>query len=247
MIGSHCRISGSGQIGPNAVISPYCLINNTDLISNSLVMSGTATGPHTELNSMAARGSILVNLRNGTVVSAPDAFILGEVSTTAERTSTGFMSSVTAICLLLLLLPLGVPLLLVSLLVPGLVRTEPRLGNRRMRTLTDEHPRMPFTWREFTFGPLLLRRWPGFFSILAGHVKLVGARAEAVESSESDEVESIFGLDVARGLFYIWEVEGDLPESVDEQHARENFHDVTRTFGADLAVVMKAATTFSRA
>jgi hypothetical protein len=193
---------------------------------------------------MAARGSILVNLRNGAIVNTPDAFILGDVGAAAERLSPGLMSTLSAAILLVLLLPLGLLFLLLSIMVSGLLRTERLLGNKRIKSLTGENSRIPFTLQEFTFGPLLLRRWPGFFAILAGHLTLVGARAIPAENSNHKEKDLVFGLDVSRGLFQIWEVEGDLPETVEEQYARENFHEVTRTFGADVAVVLKAATTF---
>lgn len=240
-IGSRCRISGGGQIGPNAVISPYCLINNSDLICDSLVMSGTATGSHTELNGVAARGNVLVNLRNGATVTSPDAFILGDIGGEKKQMSG---SSVLAAILLLLLLPLGLPLLAASLVVPTLLQRINCLGNRRMKTLAGESPRMPFTLRQFSCGPLLLRRWPGLAAVIAGDLALVGAAPAAADKTESAEEDSLFGLDAARGLFHIWEVEGDPPESVEERHARENFHYMTRTIGADLQVVLKAATAF---
>lgn len=239
LVGAHCRVSGTGQLGPNAVVSPYCLINGADLVCDSLVLPGTALGPHTELNGMAARGSTLVNLRNGAVVNTPDAFILGKVGGDGDRRSTGPLSLLLTFGLLLLLLPVGMPLLVLSLVLPGLVRAERVLGNRRRKVLTGDPPRTPFWLRQFSLGPLLLRRWPGLPSVVAGHLALVGAQATAEESDPR------FGIDAARGLFHIWEVEGEPPESVEEQHVRENFHQVTRTFGADLVVVAKAATRFS--
>ncbi len=246
LIGSHCRITGSGQIGPNAVISSYCLVNNTDLICDSLVMSGTVTGPHTELNGMAARGKFLVNLNSGAAVAAPDAFILGDMAAVTAEATGGAGSLLPAAALLLVLLPLGLPLLALSMVVPGMCQSERRLGNRRLKKLTGEEPRLPFTLRQFSFGPLLLRRWPGLFAVLAGDLALVGAWASRAEEVDSSDGESLFGLDTARGLFHIWEVEGDLPESAEERLARENFHQVTRTFSGDLAVLLKAAAAFPR-
>lgn len=243
-IGNHCKISGSGQIGPNAVISPYCLINNSDLISDSLVMTGTATGSHTELTGVAARGNVLVNLRNGATITSPDVFILGDVGSEKAQTAGDFSSTLVAAALLLLLLPLGLPLLVVSLAVPSLLQQNKYLGNRRIRTLVGDDPRMPFSLRQFSFGPLLLRRWPGLIAVLTGDLTLVGAAPTPVRKAEQREQDSVFGLDATRGLFHIWEVEGDLPESADEQHARENFHYMTRTVGADLKVIVKAATAF---
>ena len=74
----------------------------------------------------------------------------------------------------------------------------------------------------------------------------MGAWASRAEEVDSSDGESLFGLDTARGLFHIWEVEGDLPESAEERLARENFHQVTRTFSGDLAVLLKAAAAFPR-
>ena len=240
LIGSYCQISGSGQIGPNAVISPYCLVNNSDLICDSLIMSGTATGSHTELNGMAARGRALVNLRSGATVTSPDAFILGDVTSGTEPSAGDSGSSLLTAVLFLLLLPLGVPLLLCALVVPSLLRQERYLGNRRMKTLAGDNPRVPFTLRSFSCGPLLLRRWPGLSAVFAGDLTLVGAAAAPADGNGQDEADAVFGLDAARGLLHIWEVEVELPESPDEQHARENFYAVTRSFIGDLAVVAKA-------
>jgi len=243
MIGSHSQISGSGQIGPNAVISPYCLVNNSDLICDSLVMSGTATGPHTELNGVVARGSVLVNLRNGATINSPDAFILGDVGDNKGQSSGDSGSILIASFLLLLLLPLGLPLLILSIVAPSLIRQERYLGNRRMKTLAGDNPRVPFTLRQFCIGPLLLRRWPGIFTVLAGDLKIIGASATPAEAPDQCESDSVFGLDAARGLFHIWEVEGELPESADERIARENFHAVTRTFAGDLKIIIVAGLT----
>ena len=240
LIGDYCQISGGGQIGPNAVISPYCLVNNSDLICDALVMSGTATGSHTELNGVAARGALLVNLKSGATVTSPDAFILGDAGGKTKLQTCDFGSTMVALFLLILLLPLGFLLLILSLAVPSILRQERRLGNRRLKTLAGDNPRMPFMLRQFSFGPLLLRRWPGFFAVLAGDLTLVGAAATPADEPERFESDSLFGLDAPRGLFHIWEIEGDPPESADEQHARENFHAVTRTLAGDIKLVAKA-------
>lgn len=240
LIGDYCQISGSGQLGPNAVISPYCLVNNSDLICDALVMSGTATGSHTELNGVAARGALLVNLKSGAIVTSPDAFILGDAGGETKPATGDFGCTMIALFLLLLLLPLGLLLLILSLAAPSLLRQERRLGNRRMKTLAGDNPHMPFMHRQFCFGPLLLRRWPGFFAVLTGDLTLVGAAASSADEPEQFESDSIFGLDAPRGLFHIWEVEGEPPESADEQHARENFHAVTRTLAGDIRLVAKA-------
>ena len=207
-------------------------------------MTGTATGSHTELTGVAARGNVLVNLRNGATITSPDVFILGDVGSEKAQTAGDFSSTLVAAALLLLLLPLGLPLLVVSLAVPSLLQQNKYLGNRRIRTLVGDDPRMPFSLRQFSFGPLLLRRWPGLIAVLTGDLTLVGAAPTPVRKAEQREQDSVFGLDATRGLFHIWEVEGDLPESADEQHARENFHYMTRTVGADLKVIVKAATAF---
>ena len=79
LIGHHSTVSGTGTIGPNAVIAPFCLINNTDLIEESVLLPGTATGPHTELSHLVVLGSRIVNARSGVCVTSPDAFILGDL------------------------------------------------------------------------------------------------------------------------------------------------------------------------
>jgi NDP-sugar pyrophosphorylase family protein len=79
LIGHHSRIDGAGTIGPNAVIGPFCLINGTDLIEESALLPGTATGPHTELSHLIVHGSRIVNVRRGVCVTSPDAFILGDL------------------------------------------------------------------------------------------------------------------------------------------------------------------------
>ena len=79
LIGHHSRIDGSGTIGPNAVIGPFCLINDTDLIEASVLLPGTATGPHTELSHLVVHGSRIVDVRRGVCVTSPDAFILGDL------------------------------------------------------------------------------------------------------------------------------------------------------------------------
>lgn len=240
-IGSHTQISGAGQIGPNAVISSYSLMNNSDLICDTLVMSGTVTGPHIEMNSMAARGGNMVNLRTGATVTSPDAFILGDVGGVGEQTSGDTGAYLMAAFMMIVLFPFALPLFIISFAASTLVKSEVRLGNRRLKTLTGGNPRLPFKLRQFTIGPLLLRRWPGLFAVLKGDLALVGASAPHAEETIQLEGESLFGLDAPCGLFHIWEVEGDLPESLEEQHARENFHAVTRTFGTDLSIVLRAA------
>ena len=84
LIGHHSTVSGTGTIGPNAVIAPFCLINNTDLIEESVLLPGTATGPHTELSHLVVLGSRIVNARSGVCVTAPDAFILGDLQDSGQ-------------------------------------------------------------------------------------------------------------------------------------------------------------------
>ena len=79
LIGHHSRIEGTGIIGPNAVVGPYCLINNTDMIEETALLPGTVTGQHTELSHLVVHGSRIVNMRRGVCVTSPDAFILGDL------------------------------------------------------------------------------------------------------------------------------------------------------------------------
>ena len=238
MLGSHNRIIGNCQIGPNAVIASHCLVNNSDLIKDSIIMSGTAAGPHTELNGVAARGGALLNLRSGVAVTAPDAFILGEVGAEAERHMPNrLLDSIAALLLLVLLAPFALSLFVLALAIPSMSRVTRGYGNIRMKSLSGEHRRLPFTSREFTFGPILLRRWFGLVQVLTGHLLLVGA----LPTMDSPSMEGELELDVPRGLFRIWEVEGDPPENDEERIARENYHAVTRTFARDLRIVVQSA------
>ena len=240
MIGSYSRIIGDGRIGPNTVIGSQCLVNNSDLITESILLSGTAAGPHTEFDGLAARGGALVNLKSGVAVTAPDAFILGGIGAEADRLMPGNLPHAAAALLLLLLLaPLALPLYLLSLVIPGMSRLLRLYGNNRQKALSGGHPREQFTTREFTFGPLLLRRWPGLVPVLTGNLLLVGAQP----STEDTPVDSTFEIDAPRGLFRIWEVDGDRPESEEERTARENYHAVTRTVWGDLGILLKAAGT----
>jgi hypothetical protein len=142
---------------------------------------------------------------------------------------------------LVLLAPIALPLLLLSLVLPTMTRVTGGDGNIRKKSLSGEHRRLPFMSREFTFGPILLRRWPALVQVLTGHLLLVGA----LPTVGPPQVESGLDLDVARGLFRIWEVEGDLPENDEERIARENFHAVTRSIAGDLRIVVKAAGVFT--
>lgn len=240
LIGSHSRVIGAGQIGPNTVIGSHCLVNNSDLITESILMPGTAAGPHTELNGMAARGDTLLNLKSGVTVTSPDPFILGEVGSGAQRLVPGQAPNMLAALLVLLLLsPVALPLFLLSLAVPALARKEEAVGNRRLKSLNGTAARLPFMMREIAVGPLLLRRWPALTAVLGGDLVMVGALPTAGQAATEHPVD----LDLARGLFRIWEVEGDPPDNDEERMARENFHAVTRTFAGDLAILLKAAVT----
>lgn len=239
MIGSYTRIGGSGQIGPNVVIGSSCLVNNSDLIQQSIVMHGTAVGPHTELNGLIVSGNMLLNLESGISVTAPDAFILGDVSQEAERLMPGqFLNALAALFCLILMAPLGVPLLLLGLLMPALVRISQNKGNKRVKVLSGVSPQTTFTLREFSFGPLLLRRWPGLVSVITGDLLLAGG----LPPKATQESERPLLMEIPFGLFRIWEVEGELPESDEERIARESFHAVTRTFAGDLWIVLKSGT-----
>lgn len=238
MIGSYTRIGGSGQIGPNVVIGSNCLVNNSDLIQQSIVMHGTAVGPHTELDGLVVRGNTLVSLKTGISVVAPDAFILGDVNQEAERLMPSqLLNALAAFIWLILLAPLGVPLLLVGLLMPSLLWISQNKGNKRVKVLSGVYPQTTFTLREFSIGPLLLRRWPGLVSVITGDLLLAGG----LPPKATQESESPLLMEIPFGLFRIWEVEGEAPESYEERIARESFHAVTRTFAGDLWIVLKSA------
>lgn len=96
---------GSGTICPNAVIAPYCLIYDTDLITESVLLPGTATSPNTELSRLVVRVGRFVNARSGVCVAVPDDFILGDVlKAEREKPPVGNRSEIAFIATLAALL-----------------------------------------------------------------------------------------------------------------------------------------------
>ena len=79
IIAANTQIGQFVTLGPHAVISAGCLIDEHSRIRNTLVLSGSYVGRHLQVENSIINHNRLINLTLDTVISTDEAFLLGRV------------------------------------------------------------------------------------------------------------------------------------------------------------------------
>ena len=105
-LGENCRVERGTEIGPQAVLSRNCIVDQHSSIRDSLVMRGSYIGEGLELDQAIVDRNLLVNARLETGVFISERFLLGGLTDRSQRSPIRkILSALLAAALLVILLP----------------------------------------------------------------------------------------------------------------------------------------------
>jgi carbonic anhydrase/acetyltransferase-like protein (isoleucine patch superfamily) len=172
-IGPNCRIGRGARIGPWAVVSENCIIDEQSSVQNSLVAPGTYIGQGLELEQVIVDRNRLLNAKIGTTLLVSETFLLSSLTErNAHRTVQRLFSYFAALLLALVLWPVtALVYLYLTLRKKGTLTSE-----QAVRLPADENPA---GWREYRisrfhlhshepasrWADLFLRLSPGLLSV----------------------------------------------------------------------------------
>jgi hypothetical protein len=109
LVGEHSQIGKFASLGPGAVISPGCLVDEYSRVGNAVVLAGSYVGRHLNVDHSVVSHDQLLNVRLGTVLAAPDAFLLSRMEAAKSAKGTG---GLIGRCLAVIFTMLAAPLML---------------------------------------------------------------------------------------------------------------------------------------
>jgi lipopolysaccharide/colanic/teichoic acid biosynthesis glycosyltransferase len=185
-LGENSRVGAMVEVGPAVSIGRDCMIEESTIVSDSVVFGGSYIGQHLELRNVVVDRSRLINTRWDVEIEGVDELLLGSVYGAPFGASLRRICSRTAAAVALLIAsPIFCTLFLCSAL--GLI---PRLSRKYM--VRTPAVSAPYRWEIFplwSFGERLVpegrKGWlrdcflcflPALLSIAAGHMGLTGTR-----------------------------------------------------------------------
>ncbi len=232
-VGSRCRVAADAELMSEVVVSSDVVIDRRATLRSAVIMPHTYIGELVEVAEAIVAGHMLIHVDTGAVTLVTDSFLLASVRTRSLASPLRTMAdSVAAMLLLILSIPLW-PLALIASLAaePGHpIRRVRLLGNRRAMTR-----RMEFTARQFSTSVPILRYLPYLFSVIAGHLRLVGVEPLAPAAAAARMEDWEFVRDEApAGL--LGPVQLTLPADAprEERRLMEAYYARTRSSAGDL-------------
>jgi hypothetical protein len=215
-IGDHVRIGRHVHIGPGAIIDNRVVIDDGARIVESAVGPDTYVGKFVSVERSFARGAQLINWQTSSVVTVPDAFLLGSLTDQHSPVQRPSVAGQVAATLAMLVTS---PFALFAV-VASVIRSEPpwqlRLGLRTQRG-PQPVPQETFAYYELTGARNWLRRWPQFWSVLRGDMAWIGNRPlrPTQALALSNEFERLW-LNAPVGLISLADARG-CPEGVTDE------------------------------
>ena len=191
-IGPHSRIGRGVRLGPQTVIAGTCMIDSDTVVERSLILAGTYVGTALDLRDSVVDRQLLVNVAHGTGVDVRENFLLGGLSHQYHRSwlARG-LSSLAAAVLLLLLLPATLLAVGFYALFRRRTLTTIRVPVAPLRHHASQSPAqfaLPClgadAWavhRPASWSAVCRQILPGLWSVLLGHVALVGLPPRTVQ------------------------------------------------------------------
>jgi hypothetical protein len=174
-IGDHVRIGRHVHIGPGAMIDDRVVIDDAARVTESVIGPDTYVGKFVSVERSLAQGAQLINWQMSSVVTVPDAFLLGSL---ADRPSPVQQPNVAGQFAAVLAMLVTSPFALLAI-IASLIRSESpwqiRLGLRTQRG-SRPLPQATFAFYELTGARNWLRRWPQFWSVVRGDLAWIGNR-----------------------------------------------------------------------
>jgi NDP-sugar pyrophosphorylase family protein len=245
-IGPNCRIGIDVRIGPSAVISEGCIVDEQSSVANSVVAPRTYIGRGLELEHVIVDRNRLVNAKLETAFLVSESFLLSGLARQKKpRMLYGLISRWGALALFLLLFPIaGLTLVFLLLTGKGELVYEPAL---RLPAAYNAQSRKQYCYLRVRLQAetmagwwtyFVAEVWPGLISVMKGDMFLVGVRPRSRREVEklSDDWRSIY-LSSKGGLITEAFVMFGRAPSEDELYTAEAYYTATESVGHDLKLL----------
>ncbi|MSU58811.1 MAG: hypothetical protein EXS35_11695 [Pedosphaera sp.] len=241
-----CWIGENVWVGSHAKIGPYAILENRVVVESGVEVANSAIGPETfvgaftELRDSLAWGSTLVNWRNGSRTSVPDAFLMCSLNRHTRRQKAGnWLGRLAAGVLMLVTSPVAALYFLTAKL-----RNQPSLREFiavRPQLTNGPSPTETFHYYELANCRGFFRGWPQLLNIMRGDFAWVGNRP--LSPAEVAQLESEFDrlwLAAPIGLVSLADAEGVVGAFNDDARACASFYAVRASWRLDLSILARA-------
>ena len=242
-----CWIGESVWVGPHAKIGPYAVLENRVVvesgveIANSLIGPETFVGAFTEVRASLAAGNTLVNWRNGSRTTVPDAFLMCSLNQRKRPQKAGnwfgrFMAGLVMVA--------TAPVAALFFLIAKICN-EPSLREllavRPQLAPSSAVPTEAVHYYELANCESFFRSWPQLLNIVRGDFAWVGNRPLGpVEVAQLESEFDRLWLAAPIGLISLADAEGVAGAFTDEARACASFYAVRANWRLDLSILARA-------
>jgi NDP-sugar pyrophosphorylase family protein len=246
-IGPNSRIGARAQVGPGAVVSGNCIIDDETSIVNSIATPGTYIGQGLELDGVVVDRNRLVNSRLGTSCLISESFLVGSLSgTQAVPLLRGMVDRVIALVLYFFTLPVLLWMFVRSKSGSGIAgqqsqfvrltaSEDPRTFQTAARRVFERRATSGTRWQHFTDEFV-----PGLLSVVRGQLNLVGVppRSERVIQQMPVDWRGVYLSSKAGLITEALVVYGSHP-SVEEAYSADAFYRAMESAGYDCRLLAR--------
>jgi len=240
LIGNHCNIMGGATIGPGSIIGDRVIIDQGASIRDSLVLSNTYVGPHTEIEKAIIKKNWMFQISRMLHVHMGDDLILGDLGkNTLEDRSIRLVNLTLALIIVILTAPIWFVMLFYNLIFPEkkLLFSQKRLQAYGPQGLGGETSPQTFDLFVFRSRNRFLSKIPGLINVIRGDLNLVGISPLDEEECRNlpDEWREM-RAHAPLGLFHLWELEARNDLEWEEKMVIESYYAAARSTAWDMKI-----------
>ena len=183
-VGANSRIHPEAELLGEVVIGDDVVVDRAATVRDSVILPRTYVGELVEVGNAIVASNHLIRVDTGAILKISEAFLLGNLGTTAERPRVSRWDRLTGGLLLVLSLPLW-PIAAAAAALSGggaLMASHEFVGNRSPRPVGDAVANGSIAKHWNTDIPVL-RNLPGLLAVIRGDLRLVGVSPLTPEQS----------------------------------------------------------------
>ena len=263
-IGANCRIGRDVELGHDVVLGANVIIDDEATVSQSIVLDNTYVGKLVKLEQRLAYKNILIDLSSGAHVRVADAFWLSETHTSVDQSvARHAWDRLLAFLLGVSVLPLAAAWALALWLAAGRVfsrktylwparpASSGQMGSPA-QTLTvlnfySAQSNHLAVWLSRWQARLELERLPELLSVVAGKLRLVGAKpVTPVEAGREAEAWQLSQREFEPGFTGLWYLQTDTESDLDAVLVADAYHAATRHWRGDMKILCQTPAAWLR-
>ena len=223
-IGNYSLLEEKIRMGPNVIVGDSCIIDETTIMADSVVMDGTYIGTHSSLKRVIVDGGLLYDIDHDIQTWIDDPAIISAIDSRKARV--GIFERLLALLILILTLPVWIILLSKGtsnddLQIPAGkdLDGQPRTKSGTVKSLNVSHR----FWRKILW----------LFQVLRGQLHLIGITA----LTEGQHDIPLWANDLKKyrpGVMNLTDIEGVQNPDDDMRYVTDNFYLATRVSREDV-------------